>query len=77
MYVFVCLIPLPGVAPSRASLMSDGRSQSGTIRTTIAPNLCAGAYYCGKTARALPSRGEGWPSVLRGHETLIFLKAKN
>ena len=35
-------------------------------------NFCAGAYPWGKTAKALPTRGEGWPSVLRAYKTLIF-----
>ena len=36
------------------------------------PNFCAGAYPWGKTAKALPTRGEGWPSVLRAYKTPIF-----
>ena len=43
----------------------------------MAPNFCAGAYPLGKTAKALPTRGEGWRSVLRAYKTPIFLRAKN
>ena len=42
----------------------------------MAPNFCAGAYPWGKTAKALPTRGEGWPSVLRAHKTPIFAKGQ-
>ena len=40
----------------------------------MAPNFSAGAYPPGKTAKALPTRGEGWPSVLRAYKTPIFAK---
>ena len=30
----------------------------------------------GKTAKALPTRGEGWPSVLRAYKTPIFAKGQ-
>ena len=33
-----------------------------------------GAYQWGKTAKALPTKGEGWPSVLRAYKTPIFAK---
>ena len=33
--------------------------------------LCC-AYPWGKTAKALPTTGEGWPSVLRAYKTPIF-----
>ena len=76
-YVCVCLTPLPGVAPGDwASLTSDRRSSSGTITTPMAPNFCAGAYPLRKTAKALPTRGEGLPSVLRAYKTPIFAKGQ-
>ena len=31
----------------------------------------------GETAKALPTRGEGWPIVLGEYKILIFLKAKS
>ena len=31
----------------------------------------------GKTAKALPTRGKGWASVLRAYKTPVFLRAKN
>ena len=72
-YVCVCLTAVPGVARGDwASLMSDRRSQSGTGTTPMAPNFCAGAYPLGKTAKALPTRREGWRSVLRAYKTPIF-----
>ena len=46
----------------------------GTLTTPMAPNFCAGAYPWGKTAKALPTRGEVWPSVLRAYKTPIFAK---
>ena len=42
----------------------------------MAPDFCAGAYPWGKTAKALPTRGEGWPSVLRAYKTPIFVKGQ-
>ena len=42
----------------------------------MAPNFCAGAYPWGKTAKALPTRGEGWPSVLRACKTPIFAEGQ-
>ena len=30
-----------------------------------------------KTAKALPTRRVGWPSVLRAYKTPVFLRAKN
>ena len=42
----------------------------------MAPNFCARAYLLGKTAKALPTRGEGWPSVLRAFKTPIFAKGQ-
>ena len=42
----------------------------------MAPNFCAGAYPWGKTAKALPTRGEGWPSLLRAFKTPIFAKGQ-
>ena len=73
----MCLTSLPGVAPGdRASLMSDRRSQSGIGTTPMTPNFCAGAYPWGKTAKALPTRVEGWPSVLRAFKTPIFAKGQ-
>ena len=56
--------------------MSDQRSESGTITTPMAPNFSAGAYPWGKTAKALPTRGEGWPSELRAYKTPIFAKGQ-
>ena len=73
----MCLTSLPGVAPGdRGLLMSDRRSLSGTGTTPMAPNFCAGAYPWGKTAKALPTRGKGWPSVLRAYKTPIFAKGQ-
>ena len=42
----------------------------------MAPNFRAGAYPWGKTAKALPSRGAGWPSVLTAYKTPIFAKGQ-
>ena len=42
----------------------------------MAANFCAGAYPLGKTAKALPTKGEGWPSVLRAYQTPIFAKGQ-
>ena len=42
----------------------------------MAPNFCAGAYPWGKMAKALPTRGEGWPSVLRAYKTPILAKGQ-
>ena len=42
----------------------------------MAANFCAGAYPWGKTAKALPTRGEGWPIVLRAYKTPIFAKGQ-
>ena len=39
-------------------------------------NFCAGAYPLGKTAKALPTSGERWPSVLRAYKTPIFPKGQ-
>ena len=44
--------------------------------TTSSSTFCAGAYPWGKTAKALPTRGEGWPSVLRAYKTPIFAKGQ-
>ena len=35
----------------------------------MAPNFCAGAYPWGKTAKVLPTRGEGWPHLLMAYKT--------
>ena len=56
--------------------MSDQRFWSGTITTPMAPKFCAGAYPWGKTAKALPTTVEGWPSVLRAYKTPIFAKGQ-
>ena len=42
----------------------------------MAPNFCAGAYPWGNTAKALPTRREGWPSELRAYKTPIFAEGK-
>ena len=42
----------------------------------MAPNFCAGAYPWGKTAKALPTRGQGWPGVLRAYKTPILAKGQ-
>ena len=42
----------------------------------MAPSFCAGAYPTGKMAKALPTIGEGWPSVLRAYKTPIFAKGQ-
>ena len=42
----------------------------------MARNFCAGTYPWGKTAKALPTRGQGWPSVLRAYKTPIFAKGQ-
>ena len=42
----------------------------------MAPDFCAGAYPWGKTAKALPTRVEGWPIVLRAYKTPIFAKGQ-
>ena len=42
----------------------------------MAPNFCAGAYPLGKMAKALPTRGEEWPRVLRAYKTPIFAKGQ-
>ena len=42
----------------------------------MAPNFCAGAYPGGKTAKAPPTRGEVWPSVLRAYKTHFFAKVQ-
>ena len=42
----------------------------------MAPNFCAGAYPWGKTAKALHTRGGGWPRVLRAFKTPIFAKGQ-
>ena len=48
-----------------------------SYRTTpMAPNFCPGAYPWEKTAKALPTAGEGWPSVLRAYKTPIFAKGQ-
>ena len=78
MYVRMCLTSFPSMAPGdQPSLTSDRRSSSGTITTPMAPSFCAGPYPEGKTAKALPTRGERGPSVLRAYKTRIFLKAKS
>ena len=56
--------------------MSDRRSESVTSTTPMAPNFCAGAYPSGKMAKALPTRKEGWPRVLRAYKTPIFAKGQ-
>ena len=76
MSVCVSLLSRAWLPNQRASLMSDRRSYSGTGTTPMAPNFCAGAYPWGKTANALPTRGEGWPSVLRAYKTPIFAKSQ-
>ena len=42
----------------------------------MALNFCAGAYPLGKPAKALPTRGEEWPSVLRAYKTPTFAKGQ-
>ena len=44
--------------------------------TPMAPNVGAGASPWGKTAKALPTRGKGWASVLRAYKTPIFAKGQ-
>ena len=44
--------------------------------TPMAHNFCAGTYPWGKTAKALPTRGKGSPSVLRAYKTPIFAKGQ-
>ena len=39
---------------------------------SCASNFCAGAYPWRKTPKALPTRGGGWPSVLRAYKPSIF-----
>ena len=50
-----------------------GPEPSGTIND---PGQHFHAYPWGKTAKALPTRGEGWPSVLRAYKTPIFAKGQ-
>ena len=73
-------LPHPGTGPFPAShglpTPSGGRSWSITTTTPLAPNFCAGAHPWGKTAKALPTTGEGWPSVLRAYKTPIFAKGQ-
>ena len=76
MSVCVSLLSRAWRSNQRASLMSDRRSESGTGTTSMAPNFCAGAYPWGKTAKALPTSGEVWPSVLRAFKTPIFAKGQ-
>ena len=42
----------------------------------MASNFCSGACPWGRTAKALPTRGEWWPSVLRAYKTPIFAKCQ-
>ena len=42
----------------------------------MAPNFCAGAYPLRKMAKALPTRGDGWPRVLRAYKTPISAKSQ-
>ena len=42
----------------------------------MAPNFSAGAYPLGKMAKALPTRGDGWPRVLRAYKTPILAKGQ-
>ena len=82
-YPYVCYVCLcvSHFSPLRGSQLNgprrcrtEGPSQLST--TSMAPNFCAGAYPWGKTAKALPTRGEGWPSVLRAYKTPIFAKGQ-
>ena len=76
-YVCMCLTSLPSMAPGdRVSLTSDRRSYSGTITSSMASNFCAGAHPLGKTAKDLPTRREGWPSVPRAYKTPIYYKGQ-
>ena len=82
-YSYVCYVCLcvSHFSPRRGS-RSPGFADVGpkvlikTITIPMAPNFCAGAYPWGKTAKALPTRGEGWPSVLRAYKTPIFAKGR-
>ena len=66
----MCLTFLPGVAPESTVLVSYWYHSYGA--QFLCWRLCMGEE--GKT---LPTRGEGWPSVLRAYKTPIFLKAKS
>ena len=76
MSVCVSLLSQAWLPSQRASLMSDRRSFTVTSTTPMAPNFCADAYPLGKMAKALPTRGEGWPRVLRAYKTPIFAKGQ-
>ena len=71
---------VPLVRPSSCIVkggMPSSRRYLPTYLAPMAPSFCAGAYPWEKTAKALPTRGQEWPSVLRAYKTPIFLKAKS
>ena len=77
-YVCLCASQFSPQRGSRRPGFADvgPNSQSGTITTPMVPNFCAGAFPWGKTAKPLPTRGQGWPSVLRAYKTPIFAKGQ-
>ena len=70
------------------SLLSSAWLPSSAF-TDVGPNILVSYWYnsygaqflgwrltFGETAKDLPTRGEGWPSVLRAYNTLIFPRIK-
>ena len=63
-YVCVCLTSLRGVAPNSMGLADVG------------PKVLVSSVPLLWRPKALPTRGEGWPSVLRAYKTPIFAKGQ-